>query len=176
VEAAARIADADGLDALTLARVAGELGVRTPSLYNHVGGLDDLRRGVALLGLGELTAALRAAAVGRSGADALHALAAAYRAYAAAHPGRYAAGAVAAPAPGDEEYAAAGAETIAVITAVLAAWELGDDDAIHAVRAVRSALHGFVSLEAAGGFGLELDLDESYRRLVAALAGGLSVP
>jgi AcrR family transcriptional regulator len=176
VAAAAQIADAEGLGALTLARVAAELGVRTPSLYNHVDGLDDLRRGVALLGLGELTAALRSAAVGRSGADALRALAAAYRAYAAERPGRYAASAVAAPAAGDDEHAAAGAETVEVIVAVLAGFGLQGDDAIHAVRAVRGALHGFVSLEAGGGFGLDLDTGESYERLVDALAAGFAAP
>src|SRR6185437_527132 len=36
VAAAAEIADAEGLDRLTLARVAAAAGVRTPSLYNHV--------------------------------------------------------------------------------------------------------------------------------------------
>jgi len=46
-------------------------------------------------------------------------------------------------------------------------------DAIHAARAVRSALHGFVSLEAAGGFGLSEDVDESYARLVGLLDRGL---
>lgn len=175
VETAARLADAEGLAALTLARVAADLGVRTPSLYNHVGGLEDLRGGVAVLGLRELTDALRRAAVGRSGADGLHALAAAYRAYAGDHPGRYAAGAVAAPAAGDDEHAAVAAEAVAVISAVLSAWDLGAEDAVHAVRAVRSALHGFVALEAGGGFGLDVDVDESYRRLVAGLAAGLGI-
>jgi AcrR family transcriptional regulator len=176
VEAAARLADAEGLAALTLARVAADLGVRTPSLYNHVGGLEDLRGGVAVLGLRELTDTLRRAAVGRSGADGLHALAAAYRAYAGDHPGRYAAGAVAAPAAGDDdEHAAEAAEAVAVISAVLSAWDQGAEDAVHAERAVRSALHGFVALEAGGGFGLDVDVDESYRRLVAGLAAGLGI-
>ena len=44
---------------------------------------------------------------------------------------------------------------------------------IHAVRAVRAALHGFVALEAAGGFGLPVDREASFDRLVAALAAGL---
>jgi hypothetical protein len=38
---------------------------------------------------------------------------------------------------------------------------------------VRSAVHGFAELERAGGFGIDLDLDESYRRLVATLGAGL---
>ena len=38
VEAAATVADAEGLEAVTLARVAAVLGVRSPSLYAHVDG------------------------------------------------------------------------------------------------------------------------------------------
>jgi len=83
VDAASAIADADGLDAVTLARVAGGLGVRAPSLYNHVDGRAGLLRALALRGVRELTAALREAAIGRSGPDALAAAARAYRAYAA---------------------------------------------------------------------------------------------
>lgn len=74
VEAAAGIADADGLEAVTLARVAADLGVRAPSLYNHVDGRRDLLRAIAVLGVRELTAALREATVGRSGAEALAAV------------------------------------------------------------------------------------------------------
>jgi AcrR family transcriptional regulator len=172
VEAAAAIADADGLHAVTLARLAADLGVRPPSLYNHVEGRDGLLRAVALRGVRELTEALRHAAVGRSGPDALAAMARAYRAYAHAHPGRYAA-TVAAPAPGDDEHLAAAGETLDVVLAVLRGWDLRDDDAVHAARTVRSALHGFVALEAAGGFGIPIDLDESFERLVATLAKGL---
>src|SRR5512133_2902895 len=87
VQEAARIADADGLRALTLARLAGELGVRPPSLYNHFEGRrDGLMRALAVRGVRELTAALRDAAVGRAGTDALTATAHAHRAYAHAHP------------------------------------------------------------------------------------------
>jgi AcrR family transcriptional regulator len=172
VDAAARIADAEGLDAVTLAQVAAELGVRPPSLYNHVEGHGGLLRALAVRGVRELTAALREAAVGRSGTDALGATARAYRAYAHAHPGLYAA-TVAAPAPDDAEHQAAARETVDVVFAVLRAWSLEGDDAVHATRAFRSALHGFVGLEAAGGFGIPVDLDESFERLVATLAGGL---
>jgi AcrR family transcriptional regulator len=172
VATAARIADAEGLPAVTLARVAGELGVRPPSLYNHVDGHPGLVRAVSLLAIRELTAALREAAVGRARDDALAATARAYRDYALAHPGRYAA-TVAAPAPDDAEHRAAAGETVAVVLAVLRGWELDGDEAIHAARAYRSAIHGFVTIEAGGGFGIPLDLDESFARLVATLAAGL---
>jgi AcrR family transcriptional regulator len=172
VDAAVVIADTDGLEAVTLARLAAELGVRAPSLYNHVDGRDGLRRGVALRGLRELTDALRDAAVGRSGPDALGAIAHAYRAFAHEHPGLYAA-TVVAPAPDDPEHLAAAGETLDVVLAVLRAWDLDGDGEVHTARTVRSALHGFVVLEAAGGFGIPVNLDASFDALVATLARGL---
>ncbi|MEA2323460.1 MAG: hypothetical protein QOD81_3310 [Solirubrobacteraceae bacterium] len=172
VGAAADIADREGLEGLTLAAIASAVGVRTPSLYNHVQSLDDVRRRLALRGMEELAAVLRDAAVGRAGDDALVAMAHAYRAYAQGHPGRYAA-AQRAPDELDAELAAAAGTAVGVLFAILRGYGLEGDDAIHAARAVRSALHGFVSLEAAGGFGLPVELDASFERMVGALARGL---
>ena len=172
VDAALAIADADGLEAVTLARVAAALGVRSPSLYNHVAGREGLIQGAAAHATRELAVALRRAATGRAGADAIHGVAAAQRGYALAHPGRYAA-TVAAPAPGDVEHERAAAEAVDVLSAVLGATGLEGDDLIHAARALRSAVHGFAALESAGGFGLAVDRDVSFRRLVDALAAGI---
>ena len=52
-------------------------------------------------------------------------------------------------------------------------YELDGDDAIHAVRLMRSALHGFVALEAGGGFAMGQSVDETFDRLVALLDAGL---
>ncbi|MCW2995654.1 MAG: TetR/AcrR family transcriptional regulator, partial [Conexibacter sp.] len=160
------------LDAVTLARVAAALGVKPPSLYNHVNGRDGLLRGVALLALGELAAALREAAIGRSGADGLQATAQAYRTYVLEHPGRYAAGGITAPAADDTELQTAGAIVLDVLRGVLRSWSLDDEQTIHALRGLRAAVHGFASLEAASGFGFKLDLDTSFEHLIAALAAG----
>jgi AcrR family transcriptional regulator len=172
IAAAAELADTGGPDALTLAGIAARLGVRSPSLYNHVDGLDGVRRGVALLALHELAAEMRGAATGRAGNDALVAIAHAYRDYALAHPGRYELTQYL-PQPKDAEIDAAAGAVVQVVLDALRGYALADDDAIHAVRAVRAALHGFVSLETGGGFGIPLDRDESFRRLVSALATGL---
>jgi AcrR family transcriptional regulator len=167
VVAAAEMADRDGLQALSLARLAGELGIRSPSLYAHVGGLEDLRRRIAIRGARELTAVLQGAAAGVAGRDALAAVAAAYRRFALAHPGMYAA---LQPAPDPDEAFVA---LVNVIVAVLRGYGLEGDDAIHGVRIVRATLHGFVTLELEGGFGLPLDLDATFDRLVVALDRGL---
>ena len=125
--------------------------MRAPSLYAHVDGLDDLRRRLAARGARELAAELQAAAAGRAGGDALPAIADAYRAYALAHPGTYAA-LQRAPEPDDPAASAAAAALVDVVLAVLRGYGLEGDDAIHGVRIVRAALHGFVALEAGGGF------------------------
>jgi AcrR family transcriptional regulator len=168
VSEAERLADEVGLARLTLATLAGRLGVRQPSLYKHVDGLDGLRRSIAVRAKDELAGTLARAAVGRSRGDAIVALAGAYRRWALQHPGRYAA-AQRAPAVGDTEDQAASDAVVCVVTDVLAGFDLRDDDAIDATRALRSALHGFVTLEADGGFGLPADIGRSFDRLVHGL-------
>jgi AcrR family transcriptional regulator len=173
VTAAAELADADGLEAVTLARLAAHLGVRSPSLYAHVGGLEDLRRRIGTCGTRKLTAELQAAAAGRAGRDALEAVARAYRAYAKAHPGAYTA-LQRAPNAADSEAAIAAGQLVDVVLAVLRGYGLEADDAIHGARVIRAALHGFVTLESGEGFGYPLALDDSYARLVAVLDRGLT--
>lgn len=173
VDEAARIADAEGLEAVTLARVAEALGVRAPSLYNHVDGRAGLIRLLSLRGLAELADAIRDAAVGRAGEDALRAIAHAYRLYVVEHPGLYAT-TVRAPDPDDAERVAAAARSVGVVLAVLGAWGLSGDEAVHEVRLIRSALHGFATIEAGGGFGMPLDLDESFERLISMMLAGIT--
>jgi AcrR family transcriptional regulator len=168
VAEAALVADEVGLGKLTLAAVAQRCGVSLPGLYKHVRGLDEVKRDISVLAVRELTSALARAGTGVSGREALHAVSAAYRDYARAYPGRYMAS-VQAPAPGDDEYAEAAAQAIAVVTAALKGYGLHDADLIHAIRMWRSACHGLITLQAAGGFGLPESVDLTYRHLIDAL-------
>jgi AcrR family transcriptional regulator len=168
VAEAAAVADEVGLDALTLAAVAKRLGISLPGLYKHIDSLDSLRRDLALLGARDLIGVMSAAAVGRSGRDALLAIAHSYRAYAAAHPGRCAAS-VQAPDPADAEHLAASEAAVGILLAVLDGYHLRGDDAIHAIRMLRAALHGFTTLEAVGGFGLPQSVDVTFSRLIDSL-------
>ncbi len=170
---AAGLADEVGLPAVTMAAVAGRLGVTLPALYKHVDGLAGLHRGIALLGLRELTAELAAAATGRSGADALHRLAVAYRAYATLRPACCAAS-VRAPAADDAEHQAKAEDAVAVLRSALSAYALNGADLVHAIRSLRVVLHGLTSLEAAGGFGLPQSVAETQRRLIDGLDAALA--
>jgi AcrR family transcriptional regulator len=165
---AAALVDEVGYHGLTLAALAARCGVRVPSLYKHVDGLDAVRGLVAVRAVRELGDELRNAAVGRARTEALRALAGAYRAYAGRHPGRYVA-TLRAPSPGDEALDAAGAAILEVVFAVLTGYGIEGEDAVDATRILRSALHGFAALEAAGGFGMPHHVDRSYARLVTGL-------
>jgi AcrR family transcriptional regulator len=173
VRAAAKIADDGGSDALTLARLAKKLRIRSPSLYNHVVGLEGLRRELKLLVMRDLNAALSRATIGKSRDDAVRSLAASYRAFVKRHPGTYAATMVAAP-KNDPPLDAAAGQVVETCLSVLSGYGLDRRDGLHAIRAMRSAVHGFAALEIAGGFGIPLDVDKSFDWLVSALLKGLS--
>ncbi len=173
IEEAERLADEVGLANLTLAALAERLGVRQPSLYKHIAGMDALQRSISIRARLQLTDVLARAAVGRWRGDAIVSMARAYRAWAHEHPGCYAAG-QRAPAPGDTEEETASQAAVDVVADVLSGFDLAGDDAIDAIRALRSALHGFVSLEAAGGFGLPVDVDRSFDRLVGGIVTAFS--
>jgi AcrR family transcriptional regulator len=173
LQTAIALADEHGFEAVTLAAIAAQLDIRIPSLYNYISGLPGLRYQMMLWGVRQLSEQLRRAAVGKAGADAIISIAHAYRAFAHAHPGIYAA-TLRAPQPDESDLIAAAGELLDVIVAVLRPSQLNDDDAIHTVRVLRSMMHGFVDLETAGGFGMALDRDESFRRLISLFVTGLA--
>ena len=91
VSSAAALADTEGLDVVTLTRVAERLGVRQPALYRHVDSYDGLIRALGLRGREILAERLSEAAVGLAGDDAVRAMGRAWRAMVQDHPGLYAA-------------------------------------------------------------------------------------
>jgi len=173
VSEAALLADRDGLAALTLADLAAHLGVRSPSLYKHVGGLPDLHRRLAVQGLTELAAAMGDGPGENASASArLQYLGHAYRRFATERPGLYAAS-LRAPAADEPDVAAAAGDLTSFVLGLLASFGLPRTDLVHSARSVRSALHGFVALEAVGGFGLPQSVDESFERLLEDLEAAL---
>jgi AcrR family transcriptional regulator len=172
VKVAAELADANGLEQLTLAQVAARLGVRLPSLYNHVDGLPGLQRQLALLAGRQLLEQISRAAIGKASDAAVIAVGQAYRRYVLEHSGCYAA-IVRAPTPDDAELQGVAQAIVEVVLAVLEPYGLDEEAAIHAVRGLRSIAHGFATLERAGGFGLPLDPNESFLRLLRIYVAGL---
>lgn len=154
--------DATGGAPLSIGTVAARAGVQPPSIYKHVSGLAELESLVGARIYDDLAATLEASVEGRRGADAARAFLHAYRAFAVRHPARYRS--LPARPIGHPALEAAGARVMAVAERAVA--DRSGDDAIHALRGLRAAAHGFAMLEAAGGFGLPADVDASFDRLV----------
>ncbi|MDT7804077.1 MAG: hypothetical protein QOI78_7510 [Actinomycetota bacterium] len=172
VDLALGIVDEGGPNDLTLAKVAERAGVAAPSLYKHVKNLGDLRRLIDLRVVQEMADALRTAATGRGGADAVAAIADAYRGYLRKHPHRTAALSTD-PDRGDAELSTATHAVAEVVFAVLRPYGFDHARAVHATRCLRAAVHGFAGLEASGGFGRPEDVGESFEVLKTMLVQGL---
>lgn len=173
VMTAAEIADADGLEKITLTAIADRLGVRKPSLYNHINGLPELKVQLAVWGTNQLQAKISTAAVGKSKHNAIIAIADAYRLFAHQRPGLYRA-ILSSPDRSNLELNTAIQNMMAIISTVLEPYGLVYSDNTHAVRGFRSLMHGFVSLEAEGWFSAKpIDRDESYKCLINTFIQGL---
>ncbi|HEX7463243.1 MAG TPA: WHG domain-containing protein [Dermatophilaceae bacterium] len=173
VTAAAGLADEAGYTELTMGLVAQRLGIRTPSLYKHVGDLADLRRRVATQAVTELGEAVRGALQGRSGLDALTAMLTAIRAYVTAHPGRYAATTGQQLTGRDDPLVTATSRLLGSIAAMLRGYGIADTEMDHAIRTLRCTIHGFAALQADDGFQWSADPDETFDWMIRFLDRGL---
>jgi AcrR family transcriptional regulator len=168
VQAAAKLADDEGFDSLTLAAIARLFNVRLPSIYGHMSSAHDLKKGVALLALQRLAEKMEEAVAGRAGKDALIALANTYRNFAQQHPGLFQASRY--PLVGESAAVSGGARLARVHHAMLRGYGLEDEDRIHATRLIGSFVLGFSLLELAGSFNHSMpDTEDSWRRSVDGL-------
>ncbi|MFD6276330.1 TetR/AcrR family transcriptional regulator [Streptomyces sp. NPDC060209] len=168
--AGAELADEVGFEQVSMSQVARRLGVKDASLYTHVRGLEDLRGRIALLAADEKTIRIAEASAGRAGRDALIAFADAWRTYAREHPGRYTATQTPIQIdPGLAAEARGPRRAVELTYGMLRGYGLAEPDLTDAVRLLRSTFHGFVALEAAGGFAHTRSPQKSWVRALDAL-------
>lgn len=168
--AAVEAADADGFDSLAITEIAKRLDVAASTLYTHVDGVDSLKHVVSVAATRNLRDAVRQAAIGTSGRDALMAMAIAYRQFALDHPGQFAS-TLLPPTVDDGELIAANAELSEIFVIVYQGMGLDELEARRAAQATRSAIHGFLGLERTTE--PASDHDGDYRYLLNAVQHGL---
>ena len=175
LNAAAELVEEKGLENVSLLQVAERLGVKSPSLYNHLSGLQELSSGIAKLAISRLEDTIRSAAVGRSKEDALVAIATTYRKFAKENPELYKA-ILRFPDYNDSSVQEVGHAVVRILYQVMEPYHYSKEETIHFVRGFRSALHGFVSLEEAVFFqSTEANVDKSYEQLVSRLISTLNI-
>ena len=172
IEMAATIADAEGIDAVTLSRLATDAGVKQPALYRHVSGIDELRKLLSLRARALLVQELTNAINGCTRDAAVLAAAHAWRKFVHTHPGLYSA-TDRVPSIGDADVELSLAQVVTTLTSALDGYQLSDAQRAHCARTLRSALHGFCVLEKDHGHPEPFALESSLQNLVELFCRGI---
>jgi len=151
------VLEREGVSALTMRRLASELGIQAPSLYKHVRSKEEIVTGLQ-------ARALRDQAAAFGGLADLAALASAYRKWALAHPHLYE---LLSRHPLDRERLPEGLEALAAAPLLAA---VGHD--VDRARVLWALAHGMVDLEIAGRFPPDADLDAAWAAAVQAFRSG----
>lgn len=175
VAQAQQLLEAEGLEALSLAKLAEALGVKAPSLYRHVGHKVALLQAVNQVTVEALFAAMhdaRTTAPPTAHAQLL-AIFHAFRRFAHAYPESYAllfARQAAGERP-DENLLVGLALTIQTLIAQIS----GEASALAALRGALALAHGYVMLELNQQLRRGGDLDTTYEQVITAYLAGWTV-
>jgi AcrR family transcriptional regulator len=175
IDAACALIDAEGIDHLSLGKLAAQLGIKAPSLYHHFSDKAELLVGVSLRTSQGLVAAIQGAVDAAPPDDPrarFRVMAAAYRAFAFAHPAafRLAFSALAPDSRPDPALLEALALPLQASLAVL----VGQADSLAALRGFWALVHGFVTLELNGQFQRGGDLEQTLMYAVDAYTIGIT--
>ena len=172
LKTAANMADTNGIASVTLKALAEELGIKSPSLYKHISGLDELNKELMLYGWKALEQDIIKASIGKAKDDAIIAICWTYRNYVTLHPGVY-------EAMQwynmylSEEHLNATEGIISVIFQVLDAYNLTEEQKVHIVRMLRGFLQGFLTIESHGGYGNPQPIDDSFNFALKTILNGI---
>lgn len=172
LETAANMADARGCSDITLKELALELGIKPPSLYKHISGLEELNKELMLYGWEMLEAEILRAAVGKTKDDAIISVCHTYRNFALKHKGLFDAMQWYNMYQSDEHLQVTEG-IINILFQVLDAYGVNEEQKVHIVRMIRGLLQGFLSIENHGGYGNPVSVDTTFDFAVHTLINGI---
>lgn len=172
VETAACIANKVGLDNLSLKSIAEELNIKSPSLYNHIKNLDEVKQRIMIYGWKQVSEKLVDSAVGVSEYEALKNMFYAFYDYATTNKGIFTAMFF------YKKYESAENEKATerlfyIMFKVLKPLDISDDNINHIIRTTRSFLEGFCSLVNNNAFGNPVSIKESFDLSVEIIINGI---
>lgn len=172
LEAAIDICDEEGYEKLALSSISERLGIKTPSLYNHIQSLSDLKQKMAYSGLQIMYDSIVHSVIGCIGDDAITSASKAYIAFVSNHPGLYSAIAKV-PDPYEPQFDALSNQLVKVFIKLFGVYDLSEEESIHAVRGLRSMLYGFSSIQMDFGFRLNYSQEDSLNFVIKTFLTGL---
>lgn len=170
---AAQIADEKGLSNLSLKVLAQELGIKSPSLYKHISGIEELHTELMIYGWKQLELAIIDQVMGKAKDEAVHAMCDAYYYFAMEHPGvyesmqwynRY-----------SSEKNKNATDGIYKITGkIFEPYYLTKEQRMHLVRTFRGFLQGYLTIAIHNGFGATAPVKDSFDVSVDILVKGIN--
>lgn len=169
---AAQMANEIGIEKITLKMLADDLRIQTPSLYNHIKGLADLKRELMIYSWKQMEDRLLNAAVGVSGEDALKAMCYAFLEYAKENPGVFGA-MVGCNKFEDAETDKATSRLLLMLFKSMSSMNISEKNCNHLIRTLRSFLEGFPLLVINNAFGNPISMDDSFVVSIDVLIAGI---
>lgn len=172
IKNAAQLVNQAGMEQITMKMLADKLGIKPPSLYNHIKGLEDLKKQLMIFGWTQAKEKLLLSLAGVSGYDAIKAMCYAFYDYATENTGLFEV-MLWYNKFQNEEAAEATAELLAVIFKVTRSLDIPDNYCFHLIRTFRGFLEGFFLLVNNGSFGHPLPVTDSFEISVNILIAGI---
>lgn len=172
LDTATRMADEEGIANVTLKSLAEKLGVKSPSLYKHISGLDELNKELMLYGWNLLEKEIMKATIGKAKDDAIIAFCYTFRNFVASHRGLFEAMQWYNMYQ-TNEYLQATEGLVSVLFQVLDAYDLMEEQKVHVVRMLRGFLQGFSTIESHNGFGNPLSIEDTFHLSLKIILDGI---
>jgi AcrR family transcriptional regulator len=171
--AAIRLIEEKGLSNFSLNELAKSLDIKPASLYSHIQSIDALLTDIGIIAVRQMVAIEKEAIAGKSGDEALFALASAYRKFAKEHYELYLL-VMNIPKGNNPVLEMAAEEIMEPILDVLNSYGISKEMQMHYQRSLRSMMHGFVAHEEYGAFShFPNDRDKSYEISIGIIAESL---
>jgi AcrR family transcriptional regulator len=168
------LADEIGLNQISFPKIAEKLNIKYPSLYNHYENIEDLKIKMTIYFLNNLNSELMKRLIGKSGDNAIREFSDVYREFAIKNKSGYRLY-MNIPSTENKEVKRLSREINTMIHRILEFYNEDDEFITHKSRALRSLLHGFVSLSSHGYFQTPVDLKESFKVMIDDFIFNISI-
>lgn len=155
-----------GQPSISLHELARRLGIKTPSLYNHIENTRELQYEVFRYAIEKFVANQKAATQNLEKDEAVRAFAEGYHAFATANKGLYKL-IMTLPSESDSKAKEIALPLLKTVVEILSKYGLPEEAIAHWQRVFRAILHGFISEEELGYFYYYKDADLKKSREIA---------
>lgn len=172
IKTAAVLSNKVGLENLTLKMIAEELNIKSPSLYNHISSLDNIKERLMIYGWKQIESKMIESAVGAAGYDALKNMCYAFYDYATDNKGVFTAMLWYNKYETQEKNNST-VRLFDMLFKVMKPLNISDDNINHTIRTLRSFLEGFSLLVNNNAFGNPISIKESFDLSLRIIMNGI---